>query len=1100
MSSDKLTFQTQELKEHLSAKVGNNLVIISTEDVFEIGGETDFGDNQQEHQSIYIFGEGINLKGALKLKNGCISADFLTSEGDNQGSFNLSGEDGQSALSTGDNKAGGHGQDGGSLFLCLGSAIDWNDPPFGVDASGGDGGNGQDVQMSLLNPFIQAENRLNGLSDSLAKDYGSDGFGQIAASRAAPAKIRAMINDLPSDDELAGYFSDYKNCLQGFTNTPSFMVGVQVSWSCSGKLRRARSKYQDEVVNKSGGKGGTGGNGGTVTVISGRAITQSNDSQESDTDQEIDIKDFVPPELYASLSTALNDAVNKTANLSLAFKRQALKIVIKTSGEAGKINDSKLKAVFSALHQAVAATTDNDFSAALKQAISTLNASQVNVSGGAGGLSHSGDANGASGTSGRFDSRRFRSMADLASSRFTATFQIANPQHVKPFILHPVQCTKLLEKAKTLYWSLDPIQEPQKVSDVKRILLQLQSRTQPFADAQDDSNLVNLYKQYEAEIGAVNSVNQFRALHQEVTTLLNQLNSGQDFFGYESSYVPLGSFKFYDRLLDKSLNVFKEIEANYYSYFDSLESHAQASERIRAARQQQNKIINDAKTRQSELEDLSHSIYQSIDSYKLLLLELKDDLTDKINSLGDKIRRVIEVDKKSILNSLSTLAFMPASGFKIANQAVKLGDNSLKKITNVKGVSVSKGYIVHKLQTLEIDINEGVDNGLRRIQEGYNTLDDGTLAISDPGAALLIAEEKQITEFLDGFYKHFPEELDALKTAFNNYISHVIARNNQILTYNATLSMLAENAQKREVAIQRRTAFNEEALKNMDPALPALVDFMSGVYRSARLQVMQTLDLTARAYRFWALSDSNSISEAYSGASLPEINSAVLGRAKTQIIEDCRTAIETFATPAQPFKMVDENCHVVDSYQLRLFKKNNILKVVIPRVTNQTDKEHNKFVGKFNVRLSLVRVWVDGAKTEDNSLTLHITHSGKEIVTSHNGDDFYFSHRAIPKTFEYDLIERQNLMEDQQLDLRDRRIVDAEDYKIKEIIATEAKFGEGNSSWKTGSWVSDTYATIGPFTTWSIFADPRSNRGLDLSGVTKVSMEFHGTCLSGASR
>jgi hypothetical protein len=115
----------------------------------------------------------------------------------------------------------------------------------------------------------------------------------------------------------------------------------------------------------------------------------------------------------------------------------------------------------------------------------------------------------------------------------------------------------------------------------------------------------------------------------------------------------------------------------------------------------------------------------------------------------------------------------------------------------------------------------------------------------------------------------------------------------------------------------------------------------------------------------------------------------------------------------------------------------------------------------------LVRVWIDGAKTSNGTLQVHITHTGRETLCDTSGNTYRFTHEPITKLFRYALATK--------------------------TITEEANFGCAQT---TSTGTTEIYAAIGPFTTWQIQVKAEENVGLDLSGVTGVQLEFHGTNLA----
>jgi hypothetical protein len=104
-----------------------------------------------------------------------------------------------------------------------------------------------------------------------------------------------------------------------------------------------------------------------------------------------------------------------------------------------------------------------------------------------------------------------------------------------------------------------------------------------------------------------------------------------------------------------------------------------------------------------------------------------------------------------------------------------------------------------------------------------------------------------------------------------------------------------------QMAEERIAALNDRVPAHLRPDLPDLVSFVSRLYYASREQIMRTLDLTARAYRMWSLSDRELLAEAYGGTGLADIHQETLAAASNTILSAYGEAIENFRTNTTPF-------------------------------------------------------------------------------------------------------------------------------------------------------------------------------------------------------
>lgn len=779
-----------------------------------------------------------------------------------------------------------------------------------------------------------------------------------------------------------------------------------------------------------GGNGGPGGNGGAVTFLAG-VVTRIWLDQLQDLNH-LPSYEQKEQSLHSLLSTIPKDASSAPA----------------------------WKDAISNMHSALKAATNDNFMQEISTAALAIEAISINyqtsavaaidITGGDYGTYGSGSPNGKNGVPGKNGTKTivlFGKPKDLLT------------QHFKPFFLiHPSQCARLLDKIRLMYLALNPITDPSSVSNLMILLLRLKARTDLFVAAKDSSDLVKYYHKHELQYGAVKSVEQFRSINTQTQRYLAQLKSGQDSFGYDANHVPLASFNFYKNLLSKLIKDFKPIEDNYQNYFTALKDNTATMEHIKSARSQYGATKNQAESQLHLLKPVFQKIVTIIDSYQTILPPLKQKLEDELKSFQTEIQNHFDFNFDTFIQSLTSLAFAPESKFMLLTQASNFLYQSTTEVTNDIGIPVKKSYLIDQIKAVKSDV--------KSITEGFKSLNNGTLQPDDPGASKLVAEQQQYMKFISQFKNQFGSELKSVKTAFNNYISKIQDRNNHILNYNSAVILAARYHQNIQEITARVNALNDKALATMQPDLPDLVSFVSRLYYTARNQIMENLDLTARAYRFWALSDRNLISEVYGSKAPPQINYGVLASANLTILNNYSDAVNNFGTNHSifPANSSSQGLQVkIPDDQVGLVPYTHMLIVKLPVVTPSTKRTESVFAGMANVRISSVRVWVEGVTTSNNHLQIRITQLGHEQIVSPDGTHFTFSHEPIFKLFKYEMLTKA--------------IIEVANFGIQQ--------DDGESS--------ETYAAIGPFASWQIEILDQDNLDLDLSGIASVTLEFHGT-------
>jgi hypothetical protein len=331
-----------------------------------------------------------------------------------------------------------------------------------------------------------------------------------------------------------------------------------------------------------------------------------------------------------------------------------------------------------------------------------------------------------------------------------------------------------------------------------------------------------------------------------------------------------------------------------------------------------------------------------------------------------------------------------------------------------------------------------------------------------------------------------PSQYDTVKTAFDAYVNVVVQRNNQILQYNAEVALMLQLAGEIASLKGRVAALNDTVLDTMQADGPDLTAFASRVYYSSRNTVLRLLDETARAYRFWALNDTTTL-RTLLGGGLPQVNTLALNGAKTMLLNDYAIAIENFGGGAPPFPASTDQTGVIiplSATQIAMLQQPNsdgdyevMVRVPIPGpVSTIAD---NPFKGKANVRLTLARLWLDANVTPvspDGSITVTLTHLGREQLANANGAVFTFAHAPRSVSFAY------------------------KPSPDGDVIAAEGQIG-----FAAGEIAASPYALYGPFATWQVQIRRSLNcavgadghlHSIDLSKLASAHLEFHGTAIT----
>lgn len=265
---------------------------------------------------------------------------------------------------------------------------------------------------------------------------------------------------------------------------------------------------------------------------------------------------------------------------------------------------------------------------------------------------------------------------------------------------------------------------------------------------------------------------------------------------------------------------------------------------------------------------------------------------------------------------------------------------------------------------------------------------------------------------------------------------------------------------------------------------------MNKIYTDMLLSTQQWLYKAQRAYNFATLNMDNVLGGFLGRFSLSQYDHELLSNAQEALDTAFQLGRDAAGKARQPFPTI--RVALDDDYVQAVKASHKDGKLLTVRLAPPKSAEGNKadddddddgllpdldtqveakeFRGMADIRLTKVRVFFAGAKTEatvdedgkEHALHMTLTHMGDEVLTTTSGASFKFTHAALPVGFRY-------------------------------ILETGRYTGPGTLPGIIGANTEqDGYALVGPFATWQIDIKKGYNSGLDLSGVTKVWMEFEG--------
>lgn len=223
---------------------------------------------------------------------------------------------------------------------------------------------------------------------------------------------------------------------------------------------------------------------------------------------------------------------------------------------------------------------------------------------------------------------------------------------------------------------------------------------------------------------------------------------------------------------------------------------------------------------------------------------------------------------------------------------------------------------------------------------------------------------------------------------------------------------------------------------------PAVQDFYQG-YLDQKCWVFLAVENYCRAFRYWSMTESK-VKPTMSGDALHLANQL------TQISQDYEEALNKLKPAPQKFR--DKRISITKGIESL---KGSARELKVP-----VELDNALFNGTSRVRVTTVRVYLNGAKPAAGKNIVVGVHTSGSFADRMMGVPFQFT--AVPgdRTFEYH--------PDKKAPIVDGKI--------------DTEFGK---------------VTFQPsaFTQWRFTIRPEHNQGLDLSGLTSVTIEFHGSLI-----
>ena len=263
---------------------------------------------------------------------------------------------------------------------------------------------------------------------------------------------------------------------------------------------------------------------------------------------------------------------------------------------------------------------------------------------------------------------------------------------------------------------------------------------------------------------------------------------------------------------------------------------------------------------------------------------------------------------------------------------------------------------------------------------------------------------------------------------------------------------------------QQRLQAYVNSLKAGEQPIAAMMQQFYQRYIDSKSSLLAALENYSASYFYWALAPS-----LVKPTIIDKVNKLETGLTSlTAITLDKQTALESF-NPA-PSPMTNKQCVIDDSGVIASLVKDHTASWVLILGDDE-------FLDLDRVRVTTVRIWLEGAKiANDKTISISISTSGS-YRDRLNGTVYQFTAKPLIRGFQYHIESGATGKPnpDWRFDNGDLGYIEMDG-----SVSAEVKYA---------------YFEPTPFTEWKITVTPSDNPGLDLSGVSKITMQFQGSAI-----
>ncbi|GAD91547.1 predicted protein [Paecilomyces variotii No. 5] len=670
----------------------------------------------------------------------------------------------------------------------------------------------------------------------------------------------------------------------------------------------------------------------------------------------------------------------------------------------------------------------------------------------------------------------------------------AEDLQIDEVIAQPDECQMLLNMADNSFIKGDDSSRILAAGLYSRLTDRLAFVPALMDEGNEETPLYQAYATAEENGLTVNTFTQLQSIYQQAGASLGLILAGRDIFGHDEYWVPRLSYQYFDDRYTELSAHLKEAEEKFSEYEDALNNSRSTKSFLEDSISVADTRAKDAEAQIAMLTDengpMNTSEFQ-IGSFTPMLKNKRSEIKAEVAAIISDIQHSLNMDPGHFLDALSAIAIAPEK-LNIGVQLLQSGMKTMTEAHSITGEDVNTKYVVSRVAQC--------GDTIQSLEEGYNTLSDGSIEVDDPGAAKLLMAENDLETLVTEFQSAIPQkDRDTLIKSLNEYISYIKQRNDAVMTYNACIHLLYQ-AEKDNDYYTAQGKDLKSKKETIDPTLPAITFWLKKSLNDLRLGCLRVLNYGGHALRFWGLVD---IPLGFQGdGTFPD--SIQINRYKDQLADNKETGLNELSDPTMMIPGDDSNPKRGVFYKLTGGERNVLLEgikdpdapghqiyqVVLQNIVpayRTSAVDTNPFANCANVRIHQVRVWLPKARVTQPDgipkLRVDFVQYGDETIVP---TQWAPKDRPLSIACRHASVGGWSTYNTTGIDSLDD-ITKATDMDVQDLA-------QGCFTNKS-KMSAELMAPIGPFATWEITIYGRNHQSVNFDHVDDVWVEFWVTAM-----